>query len=489
MRKSWIRALVGAGVTAALVALTGTAAMAYPGARDATSVSTDGSRTPQVLVGVGSDTNYEVMVGLDTLYNQSSGCALINDKSKMAVLGGAASTFFDMRCIDGGQLTYSLNYSGLDVAENLYHDVMTEAFPVGSGNGKDILNNLNMGTAGAFPMAGYSRASSTQTFTAAGYTAYGTAFAREGIGFWVSSTNTHVASAASVPKPDLSVAEMHDIWIGNSGSGCLASWSTNATDSTDGTYVAQATRDAGGFTYGANNIVPFAPQSGSGTAKAFDQMLGGTGANPAELQNCIPAAYKAGQPSDHIIFENFAKPICSTTFAAQAIFPYSFGRFTQNKGNAAASGCPGVLGAVNTSSALPGSVTTPGIAPSLIADGLVPPAAGAYPLGRYVYAYVTIPTTVGFSITDPSTWHLLPQKTQAALAYLQPQLGFLCNSGAHNTLTTGNTLPLGTDPFTGVLYTSEIKSTMAKFGFSRLGNATTDTTGTFTGKSYCRYGV
>jgi hypothetical protein len=503
MRKSFVRALVGAGVTAALVAWTGTAAMAYPGARTAADVSTNGTRTPQVVVGVGSDTTYEVMQALDTLYNRSPGCALINDKSKMAVLGGAASTFYDERCIDGGQLSYALTYTGLTTAENLYHDFVTEAFPVGSGNGKDIQTNFLSGSpagpsftaSGAGVGFGRSSANNGASFVSGNYTVYGTAFAREGIGFWVGLNNTHVRSVSTVPTPNLSKTELHDIWIGNAGGQCLTTWA-GGTDSTDGTYA----NVSGIVNYGANAIIPYATQSGSGTGKTFAQLIGGAAAT--DLQNCLPAAYKAGMPTDHIIFENNAGPICQagTNNSSQAIFPYSFGRFTQNKGgtggDADGSLCGGALGLVNLDAGAPGTISTLGIAPSVTADRLVPPAAGSYPLGRYLYAYFPVLNGVtGFNLNDPTTWHLQSQQIQAAMAYLHPTLGWICINGSHNAASGQNaqhTLNHGKDPVTGKLYggtTGEIATTMKANGFSSLTSATTDTTSTFTGTSFCRYGV
>jgi hypothetical protein len=503
MRKSWLRVFVGAGITAALVAFTGTAAFAYPGATSSANVSTDGTRTSQVVVGVGSDTTYEVMQSLDQLYNRSPGCALINTASKLNTGNIASNAFFDQRCVDGGQLTYSLTYSGLLTSENLYHDAITEEFPVGSGNGKDIQTNFLSGTpagpsftaSGAGVGFGRSSSNNGASFVAGTYTVYGTAFAREGIGFWVGKNNTNVASSVGVPTPDLSKTELHDIWIGTTGGTCLTTWSSNATDSTTGAYA----NVSGISSYGASAIVPYATQSGSGTGKTFSQLIGGTAAS--DLQNCLPTAFKAGMPTDHVIFENNAKPICTSgsNFSSQAIFPYSFGRFTQNKGGTGTDAdnglCAGTLGGVNLSSEVPGSVTVAGIVPSIPADSKVVPTVGAYPLGRYVYAYWPWLNGTTATLNDPTTWGAQPEQVQAAAAYLHPTLGWICNNGTHNAGSGQNaqhTLPHGVDPVTGKSYAGaagEIAATMKANGFSPLPSKVTDTGGTFTGTSLCRFGV
>ena len=94
---------------------------------------------------------------------------------------------------------------------------------------------------------------------------------------------------------------------------------------------------------GAGSIKVFATQPGSGTGKDFLGKIdpAGSYSNAAALQNCIGSTFKDGapNPSDHVIFENNAKPICKQTatggavsYQKSAIFPYSFARFTQNQG-------------------------------------------------------------------------------------------------------------------------------------------------------------
>src|SRR5215470_14606561 len=89
MRKSLIRAALGAGLaTALVVSVTGTA-----------SAAPDTSRVSQTIVGVGSDTTFEVMNDLDQLYNESAGCAIIPNT-------GITFTTFKQTCISGGAQSY-----------------------------------------------------------------------------------------------------------------------------------------------------------------------------------------------------------------------------------------------------------------------------------------------------------------------------------------------------------------------------------------------
>src|SRR5262245_23063700 len=105
MRKSLIRAALGAGLaTALVVSVTGPA-----------SAAPDTSRVSQTIVGVGSDTTYEVMNDLDQLFNESAGCAIIPSSGSFGT--------FKQTCIVGGALAYD---GPLIETENEYHDRAVE---------------------------------------------------------------------------------------------------------------------------------------------------------------------------------------------------------------------------------------------------------------------------------------------------------------------------------------------------------------------------
>jgi len=75
MRKSVLRAVFGAGIATAMVVSMSGVASAAP----------DTNRVSRTIVGVGSDTTYEVMNALDQLYNQSDKKEALNDLTDLEV--------------------------------------------------------------------------------------------------------------------------------------------------------------------------------------------------------------------------------------------------------------------------------------------------------------------------------------------------------------------------------------------------------------------
>ena len=449
MRTTVLRATLGAAVVFGLFATSAVPAGA----------AVDTSRKPQVLVGVGSDATYEVMNDLDQVYNQAPGCAIIP-----AV--GTAFTNYEQQCIDNGQLTYASDYADLIETENLYHDMVVEAYPTGSGNGASTLVQHLLGNPaidGAF-----SRSSSKRTITATGYTVYGSAFARDGLGVWTGKNNKAVAvNSAGVAQPAFQFGDLNDVWRGDGSSQCLVNWSKTANDSIAATKVAISSFTATG---NGGTIKVYATQQGSGTGKDFASKISGLSLSDASsLKNCIPSNFKDGDFSngERVIFENNARPVCSQTVgagtandASRAIYPYSYARFVQN--NAKAGDCPGVLGSVD------------GIKPSLKTIGDLNPLTGYAVLGRYVYNYFPVPDGVGgFNINDASTWGALSSSQEAVLSYLHPTLGFLCSTSHAD------------DPFTGVNIRTQLESSMKKDGFAPIPSGPVGGS-TFSGGSYCR---
>lgn len=433
MLRKMLRVLAGASIAGALVMTAATQAGA--------AVST--SRVSKTVVGVGSDTTYEGMNDLDQLYNESPGCAIIPDV-------GVSFTNYQQKCDPDGIQSYG---GALIQSENLYHDRVTEAFPVGSGNGATVLLQYTQGNPAL--AADFTRSSSKRDLTnVSGFNDYGVAFARDGLGYWLGKTNKLVKTTKAGPVADISVADLKGVFIGNGSGQCLTKYSTSATDSIAATLGAP----------GSGNIKVFATQPGSGTGKDFLGKIDTSTSysNALALQNCVAASFKdsAPNPSDHVIFENNAKPICQQTgnggaavsYQNSAIFPYSFARFTQNAGGVGA--CAGRIGKVDHVAA---SLTTIGNA--------------TYPLGRFVYNNFYVPNAQ--DVNDDTTWS---GQTQAMLDYLHPVTGWLCQQ-SH-----------AVDPNTGVNYRTLIENAMKADGFAPLSLGNVGGT-TFTGTSYCRDGA
>ena len=439
MLRKMLRVLTGASIAGALVVSASTQA----------SAAIDTSRVSTTITGVGSDTTYEVMNDLDQLYNESPGCAIL------PAFGGAF-TNYQQKCIVGGLQSYD---GPVITTENVYHDRAIEAFPVGSGNGALVLTQYTQGNPAV--AADFTRSSSNRTLTAVpNFTTFGVAYARDGLAYWLGKTNVLVKHNTKGPTADISIADLKGVFLGaGSPNTCLINYSAAAGDSVASTQGAP----------GAGTIRVFATQPGSGTGKDFLGKIDSAGSysNALHLQDCIGSTYKDGapNPSDHVIFENNAHPICKQTnntgaaqsFQKNAIFPYSFARFVQNLGGVGA--CIGRVGSVG------------GVAPTLTSIGLVT-GTGSYPLGRYVYNNFYVPSTGGFDVNDPTTWTGVPQ-SQAMLDYLHPVTGWLCEQTHAD------------DPTLGTNYRAKIVAVLNADGFAAL---TLDAVGgsTFSGNSYCR---
>jgi hypothetical protein len=393
------------------------------------------------------------MNALDQVYNQSAGCAIIPPS-------GGTFTTFKQTCIVGGSLAYD---GPLIETENEYHDRIVEAYPIGSGNGATALFQYVDGGSGVAMPADFSRSSSKRTLTAeTGMTQYESAYARDGISYWVGKTNTNVTrnGTGKLPTPNITSAELKTVFLGDgnpnsSNTGCATNWAKQP----NGTPLASVDSVGGATgTPGSGNIVVYATQTGSGTGKDFANFLQ-AGKVAADLQNCINPNFTDGTGEQHVIFENNATPICGDGHRADAIFPYSFARFTQNQG--AKGSCGGVLGAIDTKKPTLNTIATLA-------------SSGGFPFGRYVYNYFYVPNTV--DPTDPTTWNNNLQ-TQAMLSYLDAKNGWLCKQTHSN------------DPFPGANagkdYRTIIENTLRANGFAPLA---LDTTGSPYGlaQSYCR---
>jgi len=226
MRGTMLRAILGAGVAAGLVVTMSGVASAAP----------DTSRVSRTVVGIGSDTTYEVMNALDQVYNQSAGCAIIPTS-------GVTFTTYKQTCIAGGALSYD---GALIETENEYHDRIVEAYPVGSGNGATALfQYVDGGSSVALP-ADFSRSSSKRTLTAeSGMTQFESAYARDGISYWLGKTNTNVTqnTGGTLPTPNITSADLKAVFLGDgnpntSNTGCAINYAKQA----NGTRSARSTR-------------------------------------------------------------------------------------------------------------------------------------------------------------------------------------------------------------------------------------------------------
>jgi ABC-type phosphate transport system substrate-binding protein len=252
------RAAVVAGAVAVAVALT---VPANAGT---------GVRKPSEGKGSGSDTTYNLMVKLDTLYNGSAGCQTI------AATGNPQP--LDFRCL-------TPNPPGTITSENYAHDVMRESYPLGSSVGITQLCQQGQTGVAKINWARSSRAPRASDCAGLRFVAY----AQDGIS-WESFPT--VAGSKSAGVTNLTQAQVQGIFK----TCTITDWS-----------------QVGGS---PGPIVVYSAQVGSGTKNTFDGFVGGN-SNACSTPN-------------HIIFENNDDPIAADGNLANAIFYYSYGRFQQH---------------------------------------------------------------------------------------------------------------------------------------------------------------
>jgi len=379
------------------------------------------------IIGVGSDTTYELMADVDDVYNRSEGC-------NVAVTSGTQPT--NNQCIRPNGTAWQLS----DFTPNMLlgdadHDIAYSLYPVGSSNGIKTLDADNR--TGSQALAGvaknnYARSSRarrpppgppTPDPTTLRFTAIG----RENLPW-------SVFEAQGLPT-NLTVAQVTNIYRG-----CNLDGGGNPID--PGTWI-NNWNEVGGPN---RPIVLYTAQAGSGTRSQWDTFMGGSS------DKCIPLANKpgGGGPS-HVIFENAPAPIINNGDVAGAMFYYSQGRFTENSESTKTP--PRMfLGDVN------------GIAPTLANA-----ADGSFPFSRFIWNVWR--RTYSVNNISNSTMDYIGVKNDGTP-------GFLCRPG-----TTS-----GTNPLTGKKYSAEISDVFAAHGFARLNLGNTDLDGDLgiPGQTLCR---
>src|SRR5262249_39587768 len=146
MRKSRVARVALLATSIALMAF-----LVLPGGANATTRAAKTTKVkvikPSQILGSGSDTTYQMMAALDTLYNDSAGCTPIAAPGNTQPL--------DFRCIPPDP-------AGTITTENYPHDVVREAYPLGSSSG--ISQLCQQGLAGVANMQ-FARSSRTSRAT------------------------------------------------------------------------------------------------------------------------------------------------------------------------------------------------------------------------------------------------------------------------------------------------------------------------------------
>ena len=291
----------------------GAAAISLGAALPAGAASTTASPANNIIVGSGSSTTYNMMQGLDTLFNSANTCPLTSDNTTASGSGQP----LDFACVTGaGADQLALN---APQNENPWADVVVEEPAIGSGSGigqlekgygyhnqswtdsgstvhyLNIANNINFARSSRDPSNG-SGSSTGSDYTGLNFVAYAT----DGVswvhylqtpagsnttttctngtcGSPVATTGTTAATPAAAVK-SLSTAQIGAIWKGTSqqwGDVGLCSDGQWA----DGITIASCTGHGGPSNL---PILVFSAQEGSGTQSTWK---GTVGADPTQTSS------------------------------------------------------------------------------------------------------------------------------------------------------------------------------------------------------------
>lgn len=390
------------------------------------------STTPavnKVILGSGSSTSYDMMQGLDALFNDSLGCYMTQPTGTNQTLN------FSCASSNPGQ-----NQVGEGYTENPINDVATEEPALGSGGGIDQIEYGGTGSDGggsAEPTAVVNYARSSRAFN--GPTAKTpdypglnfVAYATDGVSYLTFPSVDGVKSP-SHGVTNLKTSQLTDIWNGTD-----TNW-----DQVGGTTSA--------------SICVYVAQLSSGTESTWATALGFSSpttlnayvdTNPS-LPGCdVPAGQTYG--TSHTIFENEGQDIVENGDEANAIFFFSYGKYqvvckklTNQCANGKADTLP-VLGEVNHVKADPTTI---------LCD--TPSCKTQFPITRNLY---NVYSNGSFS-PSVSAEYGFPAATAATINYVS-EIGFLCKG----QLDTGNKEVI--DPSTGTWYHTEIDSVISASGF------------------------
>ncbi len=421
------------------------------------------------IYGVGSATTYYAMQNLDRIFNDAPGCQLSENSS-------SETQPLDQECVLSGGNSGSViegypalapNYNAA-YTENPVNDVAVEAAQIGSGNGVLALTNDGAVAPATAPvpvenLSNFARSSSN--ITALGSKAVSglnfVAYATDGIS-WFHFTSVGGSATPSSAVTNLTKAQIQGIYNGD-----YDNWSQLG---------------------GANApILVYSAQEGSGTQSTWKAYLGFDESASTNPVNCVnPSTNPGSTPGTtcngpEVIFENEDYQIGSTPDVTQgptlqvgaqnygnsqtpggqttaqiqaaqadAVFFFSFGRYSTNKTDQVNTALGQIAGAtINEASIL----------------------EGTWPVDRFIFNVYSNGTSANF-----------PEATAATINYVSEE-GFICkphtldqDSGNPLVLPKKVTTPNSNtivDPITGQWYEQEIQTAIESAGFFPLtsGNA------------------
>jgi len=383
-----------------------------------------GAATPNasLIIGSGSQTSYDAMTGLSTVFNQAAGCDLTS---------GLGTAPLSLNC--GGNSTTPgtpLGEQGFSVSsENPYNDFTVQAPAVGSGNGATQLIDAGKGTPDT--AISYSRASSPKGDSTDNRVQYAT----DGQS-WVTFNKVAGVATDQAKVTNMSSSDVKAIFNGTKS--CTIKGVTYSMD-----WICEGAKTS-------SPIDVYIAQTGSGTFSTWSTWSGIPKVNPGGV---VCAACEKGWPTPATaaaahqnIPENQLASISTQPDAANAIYFYSYGRFNVT--------CPGGPKKANCrGTAKTDYATFGGI------DGLV--ASTTTILGSGGGVGATWPVTRGIYNNYNNSSAVVPA-TDATLNFTS-ELGFLCKTGTTSDI----------NPYTGNSFRTDIENAIKAAGFIPLDIAQT----------------
>ncbi len=412
------------------------------------------------MIGGGSATTYNLMQGVDTLYNSALGCNLITISSVPQPLDYSCPTAADTSAPPtvgsfGNYPAYSSTDTSQDgYTENPANDISVQEPPYGSSNGIKALETQGTGStcASTTPTSIEGFARSSRAFASTDCKGLNfVAYAVDGV-TWFSypEVNGHTTPSAAVTN--LTQQLLIDVWTGT-----LQCWNDPAI----------ASNGTPSMTYtsaGCQPIIVYAAQEGSGTAGTWESYLGGiknttypnsiNGVSIPNVQNTTGGTFtETYNSAQHVSLENTDRQIVANGDEANAIFFFSWGKFQVT---CATGDCGKVPGATGTTTESLGKINGIAASKNTILCGAAVGGTGCGPTADFA------PSRFIYNVYSNGSNPAIPEATPSVLNYVSEE-GFVCKPNSTNG--TNQAAKDIIDPTTGNTYRSEISAVITGAGF------------------------
>jgi ABC-type phosphate transport system substrate-binding protein len=419
LRRRGARYAVGGTLAAAAL---GVMAVAVPSAEATTTAAQN-----HIIIGSGSSTTYNMMQSMDTLFNDSLGCYMTQPSTNVQTLS--------FKCASNNQD----QQVGVGYEENPYNDVAVEEPALGSSAGIEQLELGGPGSGGSTvetAPVNFARSSRAPHLTGSeddpGLNFVG--YATDGVS-WFTFPKINGVASASAGVGNLSLGQLEEIW-----NGTITKWN----------------QLPGGKS--SDSICVYVAQTSSGTESTWASAL--TFASAGDLNAYVDSNPKLpgckspkGETyaESHTIFENEGQSIVANGDESQAIFFFSYGKYSLECATATPSSkCNGGL---KKTTPILGEIAGIKINPvTILCDTTA--CKVPWPVPRDLY---NVYSNGSFSPTKSKEFGF-PAATAATINYVS-EIGFICKS----QLTAGGKEVI--DPSTGVWYRTEIAAAITESGF------------------------